>query len=72
MAKFSHLLCLAVLVVGIISCSSEKEKEKNGKKKDKEPEIAVYELKTEKMHARLTNWGASLMSFYVPDKNGNF
>ncbi|KAJ8447066.1 hypothetical protein Cgig2_025443 [Carnegiea gigantea] len=22
------------------------------------------------MHAKLTNWGASLMAFYVPDKNG--
>ncbi|KAK9682418.1 hypothetical protein RND81_10G072700 [Saponaria officinalis] len=67
MGRFWILLCIVLLASAIVGESAQKEKKKEEKKK---PEIGIYELKTENMHAKFTNWGASLMSFYLPDKHG--
>lgn len=33
-------------------------------------EIGVYELKKGNMSMKVTNWGATIMSVVLPDKNG--
>ncbi|GAB4831634.1 hypothetical protein Ancab_005645 [Ancistrocladus abbreviatus] len=38
--------------------------------KSSKEEVGIYELKTEKMHAKFTNWGATIISLYLPDRNG--
>ncbi|KAL6973348.1 aldose 1-epimerase, partial [Sarracenia purpurea var. burkii] len=37
-----------------------------------EQEIGVYELKRGDFSVKLTNWGATVLSVILPDKNGTF
>ncbi|GMJ04172.1 PATERNALLY EXPRESSED GENE 9 [Hibiscus trionum] len=63
MNKLCFLLSfLLVLTSGFVN---------GGKSKDKKDlKAEVFELKTGNMSAKFTNYGASLMSLVVPDKNG--
>ncbi|KAL7192128.1 hypothetical protein ACSBR2_024050 [Camellia fascicularis] len=62
MAKTSVLCCylLLGLLFGYVSSSS------NGV----EEEVRVYELKRGDFSVKLTNWGATVLSVLLPDKNG--
>ncbi|KAL4336069.1 hypothetical protein GQ457_07G002480 [Hibiscus cannabinus] len=63
MDKLCFLLSL-LLVFTSGSVNGEKSKHK------KDLKAEVFELKTGNMSAKFTNYGASLMSLVVPDKNG--
>ncbi|GAV67937.1 Aldose_epim domain-containing protein [Cephalotus follicularis] len=59
MAKYLVLCCLVILVAfGFVSGSAAKE------------EVSVYELKKGNFSMRLTNWGATVISVVLPDRNG--
>lgn len=59
MAKVTVLLCFCILAVfGSVNAHTEKKK------------IGIYELKRGDMSLKFTNWGATLVSFVLPDKNG--
>lgn len=59
MAKVTVLLCFCILAVfGSVNAHTEKEK------------VGIYELKRGDMSLKFTNWGATLVSFVLPDKNG--
>ncbi|MEN8250875.1 MAG: aldose epimerase family protein [Bacteroidota bacterium] len=71
---------LAVLAIGLYSCTADKSKEEtteneknnwemeyNGKKTD------LYTLKNENgLEATITNYGGKIVSLMIPDKDGNF
>ncbi|KAK4272014.1 hypothetical protein QN277_020623 [Acacia crassicarpa] len=58
MSKISVLLCLLFLSSsGFVNGSDEKK-------------IRIYELKKGDVSMKVTNWGASLLSLLLPDKNG--
>ena len=59
MAKVTVLLCFCVLAV-VVSVNAHTEKGK----------VGIYELKRGDMSLKFTNWGATLVSFVLPDKNG--
>lgn len=60
MAKVTVLLCFCILaVLGSVNAHTEKEK------------VGIYELKRGDMSLKFTNWGATLVSFVLPDKNGS-
>ncbi|CAK7323035.1 unnamed protein product [Dovyalis caffra] len=59
MAKVALLLCVCVLAV-FASVNGHTEKKK----------VGFYELKRGDMSLKFTNWGATLVSFVLPDKNG--
>ncbi|CAN1162900.1 Galactose mutarotase [Linum perenne] len=61
MAKFEpchELLCLSLLLLLLIAGSATEEK------------IGSYELKKGQMSLKLTNYGAHIISFLIPDKSG--
>jgi hypothetical protein len=53
------LLCLLVVAFGFVNGSVD-EKEK----------IGIFELKKGEISLKVTNWGASIVSLVLPDKNG--
>jgi hypothetical protein len=53
------LLCLVVVAFGFVNGSVD-EKEK----------IGIFELKKGEISLKVTNWGASIVSLVLPDKNG--
>lgn len=61
MGKTIFLLCLCILVgFGIANSHDHKRKEKFG----------FYELRRGNISVKLTNWGATVVSFVIPDKRG--
>ncbi|PNX99533.1 aldose 1-epimerase-like protein, partial [Trifolium pratense] len=58
---FVLLLCLIVVAFGFVNGSVD-EKEK----------IGIFELKKGEISLKVTNWGASIVSLVLPDKNGKF
>jgi hypothetical protein len=56
---FVLLLCLLVVAFGFVNGSVD-EKEK----------IGLFELKKGEISLKVTNWGASIVSLVLPDKNG--
>jgi len=60
MAKvFVLLLCLILAASGFVNCSVvEKEN------------LRIFELKKGELSLKVTNWGASILSLLLPDKNG--
>ncbi|KAM3707397.1 hypothetical protein ACB098_02G023800 [Castanea mollissima] len=59
MAKIPILFCFIILIAfEFVHCHVAHEK------------IGIYELKNGNFSAKFTNWGASLVSLIVPDKNG--
>ncbi|TYI63518.1 hypothetical protein E1A91_D09G023600v1 [Gossypium mustelinum] len=79
MNKLSFLLFL-LLVVSFAFVNGEKSKDdksKDDKSKDKKSkdskskhEVGIYELKNGNMSVKFTNWGASVISIILPDKDG--
>ncbi|XP_052189765.1 uncharacterized protein LOC127799609 [Diospyros lotus] len=59
-SSWSLLLWITVLAlwVGVINGSKSK------------PEVGIYELKKGDVSVKLTNWGASIISLFLPDKHG--
>ncbi|KAL2330007.1 hypothetical protein Fmac_017588 [Flemingia macrophylla] len=56
---FVFLLCLLLAPTSsFVSCSVEKQK------------IGIFELKKGDLSLRVTNWGASILSLVLPDRNG--
>ncbi|KAH7850915.1 hypothetical protein Vadar_004556 [Vaccinium darrowii] len=41
-----------------------------GHKHESKPEIGIYELKTGDFSVKFTNWGATIVSVFLPDKHG--
>jgi aldose 1-epimerase len=57
------LLCLLFLAsVGFVNGSIKKEKNYD--------DIKLFELKKGDLTLKVTNWGATLVSLILPDKNG--
>ncbi|MBA0683343.1 hypothetical protein Goari_025009, partial [Gossypium aridum] len=74
MNKLSFLLFL-LLVVSFAFVNGEKSKDdksKDDKSKDSKSkhEVGIYELKNGNMSVKFTNWGASVISIILPDKDG--
>ncbi|KAG4182048.1 hypothetical protein ERO13_A09G020000v2 [Gossypium hirsutum] len=79
MNKLSFLLFL-LLVVSFAFVNGEKSKDdkskddksKDDKSKDDKSkhEVGIYELKNGNMSVKFTNWGASVISIFLPDKDG--
>ncbi|KAJ1386876.1 Glycoside hydrolase-type carbohydrate-binding [Sesbania bispinosa] len=62
-SKISMLLCLFLLAAsGFANGSAKKEKEKD--------HIRLFQLKKGDLSLKVTNWGATLVSLVLPDKNG--
>ncbi|KAL2570652.1 hypothetical protein GLYMA_18G257700v4 [Glycine max] len=58
---FVLLLCLIIASSsGFVNCSDVEKEEK----------IGIFELKKGDLSLRVTNWGASILSLVIPDKNG--
>lgn len=55
---FVLLLCLLIVAFGFVNGSDEKEK------------VGIFELKKGGLSLKVTNWGASIVSLVLPDKNG--
>ncbi|KAK7394518.1 hypothetical protein VNO78_15047 [Psophocarpus tetragonolobus] len=55
---FVLLLCLLLAASGSVNCSVEKDK------------IQIFELKKGDLSLKVSNWGASILSLLLPDKNG--
>jgi len=51
-------LCLLIVAFGFVNGSYEKEK------------IGIFELEKGGLSLKVTNWGASIVSLVLPDKNG--
>jgi len=65
MTKIFVLLCLLFLAAsGFVNGSINK--------KDKNHDIKLFELKKGDLTLKVTNWGATLVSLVLPDKNGNY
>lgn len=65
MANISVLLCLIITILvasGFANGSGYQPKEK----------VGVYELKKGDLSVKFTNWGATIISLILPDKNGLF
>lgn len=60
--KISVLLCFVVILVGLVNASK--------KRKEYQAAVGMYELKKGNLTVKLTNWGASIVSLYTPDKHG--
>lgn len=61
MGKISVVFCFIILAAfGFVSGSAKK------------PEIGFYELKLGDISVNFTNWGASIVSLFFPDKSGSF
>lgn len=61
MAKIVLLLCFLLLAAsGSVFGSQKKE------------EIGIFELKNGDISLKVSNWGASIVSLVLPDKNGMF
>ncbi|TYH01045.1 hypothetical protein ES288_A09G026000v1 [Gossypium darwinii] len=74
MNKLSFLLFL-LLVVSFAFVNGKKSKDdksKDDKSKDDKSkhEVGIYELKNGNMSVKFTNWGASVISIILPDKDG--
>ncbi|KAL6990325.1 aldose 1-epimerase [Sarracenia purpurea var. burkii] len=59
MQKSCVLLCFIILACWVVVKSSESKLD-----------VGIYELKTGDFSVKLTNWGATILSFLVPDKYG--
>ncbi|XP_054804817.1 uncharacterized protein LOC129307897 isoform X3 [Prosopis cineraria] len=59
MSKASFVSCIFLVILLFSQAHAEK------------PKIGTYELKRGNFQVKLTNFGATIMSFVVPDKNGN-
>lgn len=55
---FVLLLCLLIVAFGFVNGYDEKEK------------LGIFELKKGGLSLKVTNWGASIVSLVLPDKNG--
>jgi aldose 1-epimerase len=65
MTKIFMLLCLLFLAsVGFVNGSIKKEKNYD--------DIKLFELKKGDLTLKVTNWGATLVSLILPDKNGKY
>ncbi|KAK2365812.1 galactose mutarotase [Trifolium repens] len=63
MTKIFILLCLIFLAAsGFVNGSIKKEKNYD--------DIKLFELKKGDLTLKVTNWGATLVSLILPDKNG--
>ena len=60
MIKIFVLLCIFLAASGFVNGSAKKE------------EIGIYELKKGQISLKVSNWGASILSLLLPDKNGMF
>lgn len=65
MTKIFMLLCLLFLAFSGFVNGSMNKKEKN------HDDIKLFELKKGDLTLKVTNWGATLVSLVLPDKNGN-
>jgi aldose 1-epimerase len=65
MTKIFVLLCLLFLAVSGFVNGSIHKKEKND-------DIKLFELKKGDLTLKVTNWGATLVSLVLPDKNGKY
>jgi len=64
MTKIFVLLCLLFLAAsGFVNGSINKEKTHD---------IKLFELKKGDLTLKVTNWGATLVSLVLPDKNGKY
>ncbi|KAF7802959.1 Aldose 1-epimerase [Senna tora] len=61
----NNKICLLLLVFVLASSAFAEVSDEELKR------IRIYELKQGRVSMRLTNWGASIMSLILPDKNGN-
>ncbi|KAJ4707487.1 Aldose 1-epimerase [Melia azedarach] len=77
MVKVSVSLCfLALVALGFVvndyvATGQIHKKSKGGEHEKDGEEIKVYELKRGSFSVKFTNWGATIISVFVPDKNGN-
>ncbi|KAJ0100178.1 hypothetical protein Patl1_22149 [Pistacia atlantica] len=71
MAKIS-LLFLALVAFGFVVHVSvaAKDHDKGPGKRFDDKKIGIYELKKGNMSLKFTNWGATIISVFLPDKNG--
>lgn len=61
MSKISVLCCFFVLAAfGLVNGYAGKE------------QIGFYQLKKGNISVNLTNWGATIVSLHLPDKNGMY
>jgi len=65
MTKIFVLLCLLFLAASGFVNGSINKKEKNH-------DIKLFELKKGDLTLKVTNWGATLVSLVLPDKNGKY
>lgn len=76
MVKVSVSLCfLALVALGFVvndyvATGQIHKKSKGGEHEKDGEEIKVYELKRGSFSVKFTNWGATIISVFVPDKNG--
>lgn len=71
MAKVSAFLCFSFVALLVFVKSTEsKVEELNKKKTGKKGDIGFYVIKRGDVVAKFTNYGATIVSLYLPDKNG--
>lgn len=61
MSNVNALVCLIIVVFGVIVV--------NGSSLNKE-EVGIYELNKGDFSVKFTNWGATIISVFLPDKDG--
>lgn len=67
MAKFSVFLCLSIVALVVFVKSTESKQNKENEEKG---DVGFYELKRGNVSAKFTNYGATIVSLNLPDKNG--
>lgn len=72
MARVYLSLCFVALVaIGfIVNGSVADEDKKNECDKNNSEEVKFYELKKGDFSVKFTNWGATIVSVFLPDKDG--
>lgn len=72
MVRVSLSLCFVALVaIGfIVNDSVAAEDKKNEGDNNNSEEIKFYELKKGDFSVKFTNWGATIVSVFLPDKDG--
>lgn len=71
MAKFG-LVYYFVLVILLAGCESRKIKTETDPVCGQPEEIGIYELNRGNLRFKFTNYGATMLSGVLPDKNGLF